>query len=222
MALNFDGLELSDEHKEMLNKQTESMVSQDEIDGLKRNRDELLAEKKAASEARKKAEEEAEVAKIDALEKSKNYEELYKTSQEKIQQFEDRDQARQAEMLEGKKTSKALEIAKKLADGPNAEILAEFVAKRLKIAENEVKVTDKDGQLTISTVEELVAEFKADQRFAALITVSKASGGATTEALKPGERNAQHGRGAFNTRDSQVTADRRSKIKDRLAAQGIT
>ncbi len=147
------------------------------IEGLKAKNDELLGETKKAKALRREAE---EIAKREAEEKAKaagDYEQLHKSAMQELE----KERAKIAEIT-AKQAAKdikinAMKIAGELADGTNAELLSEFVAKRLSYSEGDIKVTDADGNLTISSTDDLKNEIKGDARFAALLKGSQSSGG---------------------------------------------
>ena len=90
----------------------------------------------------------------------------------------------------------ATQIATKISNAP--ALLLPHIKSRLQADfEGEAPVTrvlDKDGKVSAMTVEELAAEFVANKDFSAIITASKASGGAG----KPSNNN---GGGAPNNSD---------------------
>nr|WP_237544153.1 hypothetical protein [Pseudomonas syringae]MBL3836821.1 hypothetical protein [Pseudomonas syringae pv. theae] len=77
-------------------------------------------------------------------------------------------------------SSAASKVATGIADGENAEILAEFIQRRLKVVEGQVKVTDAQGNLTIATLDDLAKEFELTPRYAALVRGTQANGGGAT------------------------------------------
>jgi hypothetical protein len=182
MALNLDGLELSEEVLAKINEQNAGLVSATEIEGLKKNRDDLLAEKKAVQDAKTLVEQQAEIDHIESLKAKNDNKALAESYQAKLAEYEKRDKENAQKIQKQAVNSKALEMAKTISDGDNAELLASFIEGRLRSDNGEIKVTDVNGGLTISTQEDLLNEFKANQRYAALVTVTKADGGRTTTA----------------------------------------
>ena len=152
-----------------------------DVAGLKLKVETLLTEQKAekrkteeADTARIKAEEEAATEKarktgdIDALEAS------YKGKIATLDtQLSDERGLRAGDILK----RAALQVASKLADGDNQDLLSGFIEKRLRVEEGEIKVTDLAGNLTISTLEQLAEEFRSDAKYSALVTGSKGDGG---------------------------------------------
>ena len=90
----------------------------------------------------------------------------------------------------------ATQIASKISNAP--ALLLPHIKARLQVDfEGDAPVTrvlDKDGKVSAMTVEELSAEFVANKDFSAIITASKASGGA-------GRSSNQNGGGAPNQSD---------------------
>lgn len=78
----------------------------------------------------------------------------------------------------------AMRIASELSDTP--ELLVPFIERRLQFelgaSGPETRVLDAEGKLSASTVEELVAEFKANPKFAVVIRGSQANGGGAFNA----------------------------------------
>lgn len=190
MAINLDGIELTDEQKQALIAANEGYKSPDEYEqdtaGLKAKRDELLKTIADNKEKQKQAESEAEKQRLSQLEKEKNYKELAASYQEKLAEIEKQRNeealAAQAKTLD----ATALELAGQIADGPNAKLLSRFIRERLGFVDGNQVVLNSEGQTTVSTTEQLVQEFKDNKDFSALITVTRANGGA---GGKPSEGN---------------------------------
>ena len=162
----------------------DSFVPADKVAGLKANHDKLLAEKKTAAERAKEAQEAARIAAEEKALKDKDIESLTKSFKEREnewkQKYETVIQAQNAEKL----NSRAMAIAAKLADGPNAELLSEFVKRRLKVVENELKIVDNDGNLTVSNEDDLIKEFQGNSMYKSLLRGTNASGGGAAGSQK--------------------------------------
>lgn len=157
-----------------------------DVAGLKAKVDELLAEKKSASERAKAAEAAAKQAAEEAARKSGDTEALDKSWREKLA-------AREAELtasLEAKTRaitamtvdSAAVRLAADLAgDLGTADILLPHIARRLAVEERDgsfvAAVRDAHGKPSAATLDELKKEFSANPSFARVIAGSKASGG---------------------------------------------
>jgi len=214
MALNLDGLELSEDVIAKLNEQNAGLVSSAEVEGLKKNRDDLLAEKKIAQEAKTQAETLAQDAKNEGLQNKKDFEALSLSYKEKLDAYDLRDKENALKLEQQTVSTKALEMAKQISSGDNADLLASFIEKRLRSDSGEIKVTDANGNLTISSQEDLLNEFKTNQRYASLVVATNASGGSSNAA------NKLNG-SAVNVDKTNPDAVRKAGITERLAAQGI-
>lgn len=132
------------------------------------NKHAKAAERAAAEEARKKAEAEG------------NFKQLFESSEQERETLAQRLAAIEAETAKEKINTVSLKVAGKLAEGYNAELLAEQIAKRLKFVDGDVKVIDGDGNLTVSKVDDLEKEFASSARFASLLKGNQSSGGSAS------------------------------------------
>lgn len=166
--------------------QIEGLPQQEDVSGLKRQRDELLAEKKAEQERRRAAEEQAQREADERARAEGNYQQLFESSQAELE----RERQARADLQRSNEqrdiSLAATRIATAIADGDNADILKEFVSKRLKVAEGQVRVTDESGNLTVSSLADLQREFETAPRYASLVRGSQAGGGGA--APKSGDR----------------------------------
>ena len=213
MTLNLDGLELSEEILAKINSQNEGLVSASEIAGLKQNRDDLLSEKKAAQEATTAAEALAEKERLAAMEAKNDNKGLAESYKAELEKYKLREKETAAKLEKQAVSNKALELAKTISSGDNADLLATFIQERLRSEGGEIKVTDANGNLTISSQEDLLNEFKGNQRYASLVVATNASGGSSTTATKHN--------GSAVVDKANPEAVRKAGIEARLAAAGI-
>lgn len=172
-----DTQESQGENKTFTLEEVQSLLEK-ETAGLKSKVNELLGEKKSAAE---KAREEAAArakAEEDRKKQENDYKSLFESSQQKAAEFEQK----YSELMNGirseKRNAEALRVATDLASGPNAEILAEFIARRIDLDEsNKLFVKSEDGKPTVLTIDDLKKEFVKSGRFNALIDATKATGG---------------------------------------------
>jgi len=168
-----------------------------QFDALKGNQEKLLSEAKLAKDAKRLADEEKEnaikKAAKDLEEKNLsdgNFEQLHKSAMDKLdlvtKEFNDLKSSSENSLIK----SEATKLSAKLSDGDNVSLMSEFVTKRLKVDNNEVKVLDASGALTISTLEDLENEFKNDPKFSSLLKGNGSSGG--------GAGGSNNGGGAAN------------------------
>lgn len=184
---------LTDEQKAMYQEkdgafylQIEGMPQGEDVTGLKNKLDQLLNEKKQASDTAKAEAEKARQAQEDAAREKGDFESLANSFKAKIASLEN-EKKELSELSAKKEISKqASLIAADLAEGPNQEIISTFIERRLRLEGDDLKVTDEKGNLTISTVEQLKEEFRTNPKFGALVIVSKASGGGAHGADKNG------------------------------------
>ncbi|VVO85727.1 hypothetical protein [Pseudomonas fluorescens] len=149
----------------------------EDLEGLKRQNQTLLDEAKAAKQRARDAEQAQQLREQEAAKARGDFEQLFTSSEQALAA----ERAKLAELTTSIErrdlTSAASKIATGIADGENAEILAEFVQRRLKIVEGQVKVTDASGNLTIASLEDLAKEFQQAPRYAALVRGTQANGG---------------------------------------------
>lgn len=166
--------------------QIEGLPQPEDVTGLKRKNEELLAEKRASDERRRAAEEDARRKEEERLAAEGNFKQLYESSQTKTAEWEQRYSQLEQSIHQRDINLAATRIATAIADGDNADILKEFIAKRLKVAEGQVRVTDDSGNLTVSALADLQREFETSPRYASLVRGSQAGGGGA--APKSGDR----------------------------------
>lgn len=148
-----------------------------QFESVKAKADQLLDEtKKAKHKAREEAELAAQAVK-DRAQKNGDFEQLLKSSEAERQALSEQLQKMQQSVSQKEINNQAMKIAAELADGSNAELLSEFVVKRLKYTDDGIKVTDADGNLTVSNLDALKSEFQNSDKFKSLLRGSQASGG---------------------------------------------
>jgi len=156
--------------------QAENKTMANDNTSMKAKMDELLGETKKAKNAAKQI---AEDARIEADKKAHddgNFEQLYHSSEQARESLQNDIDGMVLNTAKDKESSIAKTIAMELADGDNAAILSDYIAKRLKFSDNEVKILDINGQLTVSTVEDLKTEFKNNSRYISLLKGNQSSG----------------------------------------------
>ncbi|MBP5948534.1 MULTISPECIES: hypothetical protein [unclassified Pseudomonas] len=164
----------------------------DDLEGLRNQVQTLLTEKKEEKRKRDAAEAEQRRLQEESQRANGEYEQLYTSSQQALEQ----ERTRLAELTQSIErrdlTSAASKVSSSIADGENAEILAEFVQRRLKIVDGQVKVTDAAGNLTIASLEDLAKEFQQAPRYASLVRGTKANGGGATGGSGGGATKQLH------------------------------
>lgn len=198
IEFKLDSLENIDESLQELYEQTDTGYQlkvtgipepeKEDLSGLKNKVDELLREKKAASQKAREAAEEAEAARLEAAKKGNDTEALDKSWQDKFNAREV-ELKKELEELSGtlvKLTSgqTATKIAAEIAVQGSADVLLPHLERRLRTEFREgspvTVVLDKDGKPSAMSVDELKAEFQNSAAFAPLIVGTKANGAGRT------------------------------------------
>lgn len=179
--------------------QLDSMTG--ERDSLNGKVSELLSETKKAKQERRDADAAATAATRQQAEKDGNHEQLYKSALSELEsmtsQFNDMRHANERKDV----SQAALKIAGELAEGENIGLLSEFIGKRLKYAEDGVKVTDENGGLTVSSLSDLAKEIAGSARFASLIKGNQSSGGGASGGSSGGGASKEMNRADFDALD---------------------
>ena len=153
--------------------------------GLKKQRDDLLSEKKAAAQRAKEAEESARIAAEEAARKAGDVSALEKSWQDKyakgIGEKDSELAALRGSLNKMLVDNVAVSLANELAVQGSAALLIPHIKARLEVdtsgGEPKTIVIGPDGKRSALTVEELKAEFAANQAFAPVLAGSKATGG---------------------------------------------
>lgn len=155
----------------------EGLPQNEDVEGLKRQNQTLLDEAKAAKQRARDAEQQREQQAVEAAKAKGDYESLYASSEQALAAERQKLADLQGGIEKRDLSGAASKVAALIADGPNAEILAEFLERRLRIVDGQVRVTDASGTLTVSTLEDLGKEFQKEPRYASLVRGSQANGG---------------------------------------------
>jgi len=177
-------IELDDSVKEQLSErfnQTLETRLEEETRGLKSKVDELLGEKKRVQQEREEAREQA---RLEAEEKAKaenNYKQLFESRSEENNQLRAQIDKMNAEAQQQKINEQAVKLAAQLTkDTGRAQLLQKEFSQRLSLVDGELRVTDPSGQLTVSSLDDLVNSIKTDYPF--LVDGIQASGGGAVKA----------------------------------------
>ena len=167
-----------EEALKLIDEQKASMATMlEENKGMSTKLTELLDETKAAKKARKEADDAATKAKDDAAHKAGDFESLLNSSKEEHEATKTELQKLRDGIGTEKVTTEATKLAATLAEGENVSLLSSFIERRLRYDEGAVKVTDPDGKLTVSTLDDLSTQFSNDKRYASLLKGNQSSGG---------------------------------------------
>ena len=149
----------------------------------------LLSETKVAKEERREREQAAideAVAAKDKMQKSGDFEALFKSSEEAREKLVTEIASMKDGTAKDKRTAAANKLSATISEGENVGLLASFVMKRLTYADGEIKVLDSKGELTVSTLDDLAKEFQGNETYASLLKGNKSSGGGAGGGNKGG------------------------------------
>jgi len=155
----------------------EGLPEQEDVTGLKNKVDQLLTEKK---QAQQKASEEAEIERKKAIEEAKkrqDFESLYNSQVEVNNNLKAENEKILSGISKDRLQAESMKIAAELADGSNQELLSTFISQRLRFEDGAVKVLDKTGGLTVSSLSDLKNEFASDDKFKSLLRGNLSGGG---------------------------------------------
>lgn len=160
---------------------------EEQTTGLKSKLDELLGEKKTVS---RKAKEDADKFEADRLIRAKeadDYKSLFESSETKRSEMESKYNDLNNSIRNEKRNSESFKLASEMATGPNAELLSEFISRRLDIGDDgKLIVTDANGSPTVSTMADLKKELVASGKYDALLNGTGATGGGATNSRTSG------------------------------------
>lgn len=166
---------------------------------MKAKMEELLGETKRAKQLRREAEEAANRQTEEEARKAGNFEQLFKSAEQKNKALEDELNSLRGNMENEKKNNTVTKLAAELADGHNAENLALLIQNRVKYVDGDIKVLDNNGDLTVSTLDDLKTEIKSTPRFQSLLRGSQASGSGATGNRASGTEGKTVSRSDWNS-----------------------
>ena len=168
---------------------------------MKGHMDTLLGETKAAKSLAKQQAEDATNLANEKAKRDGDFEQLYKSSTEQASGYKAELETLLGSISTSNTNREAMSIAMQLADGFNAELLSEKIALRLKYTEEGVKVLDANGQLTVSTIDDLKTEFSNNERYASLLKGNQSSGGGAVGGKNSGAAGKLLTRAEFDSMD---------------------
>jgi len=176
-------------------------VPREDVSGLKRKIDELLTEKKTVQQKASEAEELAKVQAADKMRKANDFEQLYNSSESERQKASEELATLKANLQKQQIAGQAGQVASELTkDVARAKLLTEQISSRLSLVDGEVRVLDVNGNLTVSTVQELTQSIKAEYPF--LVDGSQAAGGGATGGNSGAGDTKQVSRAEFDGYDA--------------------
>jgi len=165
---------------ETLNQTVEQKIAE-EVAGLKAKNDELLAEKKAAQRQKEEIDAKARAEEERYAKENGQYQELYESQKAEASALRKKIEEMNSQVARQKVQSEATKIAATLTkDVAKAKLLEEKLGQRLTLLDGELRVTDDSGQLTVSSLDDLVGTVRNDFPF--LIDGNQATGGGATRS----------------------------------------
>lgn len=149
-----------------------------ENEAIQAKNQELILKMQKVSEARRQAEEQARIEAEEKARKAGDYEQLHKSSEQERERLRKQLEEMQNNIAREKEQTTAYQLASDLAEGPNIELLSDFISRRVKHTDEGMRVKDANGNLTVASLEDLKNEFRTNPKFASLLKGPKASGGA--------------------------------------------
>ena len=177
-------------------------VPKEDVSGLKRKIDELLTEKKTVQQKAIEAEESARLETAEKLRKANDFEQLYNSSESERQKAAEELATLKANLQQQQVQGQASKVAASLTkDTARANLLSQQISSRLSLVDGEVRVLDTNGNLTVSSVEELTQSIKAEYPF--LVDGSQAAGGGATGGSSGAGDTKQVSRSDFDAMDNR-------------------
>ena len=177
--MDFEGVDLDDDVKGKLAEKFQQALDKqlkEHTTGLKSKVDELLSEKKRVQQEREEA---RQAVKMEAEERAKadnNYKQLFESQQTETSNLQQEIKTMNEKIKKQHISEQAVKIATSLSkDTQRANLLQQQISQRLTMVDNEMRVTDADGNLTVSSIDDLTTSIKASYPF--LIDGSQANGG---------------------------------------------
>lgn len=150
-----------------------------ETAGLKSKVDELLGEKKTVAQKAKEAEQRAMREAEERAKQENDFKSLFESSETKRKEIEEKYNGLNQSIRSEKRNGEAMRLATQMASGTNAELLSEFIQRRLDFnEEGKLVVLSDEGKPTVSTMADLKKELESSGRFDSLLDGTKSSGGA--------------------------------------------
>lgn len=167
--------QLAEKFNQTLEKTLQDKIAE-EVAGLKAKNDELLSEKKAAQRAKEELDAKARAEKEETAKRQNDFQQLYESQKQEAdslrKKIEEMNHAVQRQTIGGEASRIAATLTKDVA---KAKLLEKEISQRLSLVENEIRVVDDSGQLTVSTLDDLTTQIRTNYPF--LVDGIQAQGG---------------------------------------------
>lgn len=181
-------------------------IPKEDVSGLKQKIDKLLGEKKTAQQKAVEAEEKAKAEAAEKLKKANDFEQLYNSSEAERQKTANELSDLKTTIERQKLNTEAVALAGQMTkDTARAKLLSEQIQSRLSLVDGETRVLDANGNLTVSTIEELTSSIKKEYPF--LVDGSQAAGGGATGSSSGADDSKEMSRDDFMKLSDQKRMD---------------
>lgn len=181
-------------------------IPKEDVSGLKQKIDKLLGEKKTAQQKAVEAEEKAKAEAAEKLKKANDFEQLYNSSEAERQKTANELSDLKTTIERQKLNTEAVALAGQMTkDTARAKLLSEQIQSRLSLVDGETRVLDANGNLTVSTIEELTSSIKKEYPF--LVDGSQAAGGGATGSSSGADDSKEMSRDDFMKLNDQKRMD---------------
>lgn len=199
-------LELDDSIKTQLQDGLQTYV-EEQVAALKIKNDELLQEKRTLKEKTQSEIDEARRLAEEQAKQNGDFKQLFESQQQKAQTLEQQLEEMKTNIVKQNINTEAAKLAARLTKDTNkAQLLQQQLSQRLSYVDNEIRVTDENGQLTVSSVDDLANSIKTAYPF--LVDGTQASGGGATKSQSSGDAVAKEiSRADFDTMDNGKRAE---------------
>ena len=206
----FDDIELDDDVKSKLQERFQQAIDAklgEETSGLKSKVDELLAEKKRVQQEREEARSQAKQQAEEKAKAENDYKQLFESQKEEANTLRGKLEEMNASIAKQKVSSEAGKIAAQMTkDTQRAALLQKEISQRLTIVDDQIRVTDDSGQLTVSTLDDLASNIKSSYPFLVDGTQANGGGAARSEG-RAEERVKEISRAEFDQMDQGQRAE---------------
>ena len=181
-------IELDDEVKaklgDILEREIQTRLDQ-EVSGLKAKNDELISERKKAQGEREKAEQTAKTRAEEKAQAENDYKQLFESQKQESDTLRSTIDKMNSDISRSRIDGEAIRIAGHLTKDVNrAKLLQQQISQRLRLVDNEIRVADESGQLTVSSLDDLTNSIKQNYPF--LVDGSLANGGGAVRSAQGG------------------------------------
>lgn len=181
--------------------------TQKKLETVAAHKDKLYQETKKAKADREAAESERQRIERENAQKNGEFEKLWQQeAKEKEEALKSLQQLKKGYRQE-KIDVTSMRIANELADGDNAELLSNFVKNTLD------GLADETGSLSEDVLKSVVNEYKNNQKFKALLRMSKASGGGAPGNLRGAGESLEMKRADFDKLSADKQYDFIAKVR---------